>query len=442
MLASAVELAAPRPNIPGWLRDQRTLAQLCAIIALALLSLGLNVFTTSRTWDARQSVGHSREVQLAIDQIVRDLLDLQQAAQSLRLDRTSENVEQFDRVRARLGEDTEAARALTADNSLQQDLLAEFGELLTHHLAAMDKVAASAPGSGVGRGLAPSMSADATRMSLLIAKMREHEDALLQARSARADNLTAVMLPTLCFSAAFIALLIVMLAQSINRLIRERDQSESEKETELAATEMMMREVDHRVRNSLGLVYNLLTLQQRRKGVDVATQGFLAEAANQILVVARMHERLYRSGAPQRLRIDHYLADLCNDVAAYALPAESRSAIRVNAAEVDVPAERAVWLGLIVVEFVTNALKYGSPTPQSPIRIDLARVGEGLRVEVSDQGHGLPEDFDPKACKGLGMQVVVLLVKQLHGVLAIDRTWAGARFVVTIPADAAVAVHQ
>jgi two-component sensor histidine kinase len=204
---------------------------------------------------------------------------------------------------------------------------------------------------------------------------------------------------------------------------------------------MMMREVDHRVRNSLGLVYNLLTFQQRRKGVDEATQTFLAEAANQILVVARMHERLYRSGAPQQLRIDHYLADLCNDVAAYALPPESRSAIRVHAAAVDVPAEKAVWLGLIVVEFVTNALKYGSPTPQSPIQIEVARADEGLRIEVSDQGHGLPADFDPKACKGLGMQVVALLVKQLHGVLAIDRTWSGARFVVTIPADAAVAVR-
>jgi two-component sensor histidine kinase len=332
-------------------------------------------------------------------------------------------------------------RALTADNFLQQDLITEFGELLTQHLTSMDKVAASEPGSGVGRSMVPAMSVDANRMSALIATMRQQEDALLQTRSTRADNLVAVMLPTLCFSAAFVALLIVMLARLINRLIRERDQNVSEKETELAATEMMMREVDHRVRNSLGLVYNLLTFQQRRKGVDEATQTFLAEAANQILVVARMHERLYRSGAPQQLRIDHYLADLCNDVAAYALPPESRSAIRVHAAAVDVPAEKAVWLGLIVVEFVTNALKYGSPTPQSPIQIEVARADEGLRIEVSDQGHGLPADFDPKACKGLGMQVVALLVKQLHGVLAIDRTWSGARFVVTIPADAAVAVR-
>lgn len=91
MLASVVGLATIRPGISGWRRDQRPLAQLCAFIVLALFSLGLIVFTTSRTWDARQSVKLTREVQLAIDQIVRDLFDLQQAMQSLRFDRTPEH---------------------------------------------------------------------------------------------------------------------------------------------------------------------------------------------------------------------------------------------------------------------------------------------------------------------------------------------------------------
>jgi hypothetical protein len=54
-------------------------------------------------------------------------------------------------------------------------------------------------------------------------------------------------------------------------------------------------------------------------------------------------------------------------------------------------------------------------------------------VAVADSGRGLPEDFDPCASKGLGMQVVVLLVKQLHGTLGIDRAWEGARFAVTLP---------
>jgi two-component sensor histidine kinase len=146
-----------------------------------------------------------------------------------------------------------------------------------------------------------------------------------------------------------------------------------------------------------------------------------------------VHERLYAAGGPERLQIGAYLRDLCNDVAAYSLPEESRTAIRVTAVETHLPAEQLIWLGLVVVEFVTNALKYGSPDLNAPIVVDVASNGGELQVSVSDQGRGLPADFDPQASKGLGMEVVGLLVKQLHGTLRIDRDWAGARFIVTMP---------
>jgi hypothetical protein len=69
----------------------------------------------------------------------------------------------------------------------------------------------------------------------------------------------------------------------------------------------------------------------------------------------------------------------------------------------------------------TRRLKYGSPAPERPIEVDVTRLDGLLRVMVSDGGRGLPEDFDPRLSKGLGMQVVSLLVKQLHGALAIGR---------------------
>jgi two-component sensor histidine kinase len=74
----------------------------------------------------------------------------------------------------------------------------------------------------------------------------------------------------------------------------------------------------------------------------------------------------------------------------------------------------AIWLGLIVVELVTNAVKYGSPSLESPIMVDVSPDEKESRVVVSDSGVGLPPDFDLKTNKGLGMQVVLLLVNQLH----------------------------
>jgi len=110
--------------------------------------------------------------------------------------------------------------------------------------------------------------------------------------------------------------------------------------------------------------------------------------------------------------------------------------IGVRAMEAALPAEQSIWLGLIVVELVTNALKYGNPAAERPIQVDVARLDGQLRVTVSDRGRGLPQDFDPRTSKGLGMQVVGLLVKQLHGSLVIDRAWRGARFIVTMPLPA------
>jgi two-component sensor histidine kinase len=133
------------------------------------------------------------------------------------------------------------------------------------------------------------------------------------------------------------------------------------------------------------------------------------------------------------------LRDLCADVGAYSLPPDSRAAIKVQAIESDLPAEQAVWLGLIVVEFVTNALKYAKPSLLAPILIEVTADAGQLRVSVADRGAGLPDAFDPFACTGLGMQVAVLLVRQLRGTLGIDRAWAGTRFVVTVPMIAASA---
>jgi two-component sensor histidine kinase len=280
------------------------------------------------------------------------------------------------------------------------------------------------------------MTTDVTRVSRLVTEMRDHEDGLLTQRIRRADAFFAVLLPTLSFSVAVIAYLVLSVGRSIARALREGEIVLSEKDGELAAKDILMREVDHRVRNSLNLIYNLMLLQQRRTAEDSVARCLLKEAANQILVVARVHERLYKYGSMQAVELGEYLQNLCTDVATIALPAEAQAAIQLNAARAEVRAEEAIWLGLIVVELVTNAVKYGNPSPQSPIMIDVSPDDRQLRLTVSDNGAGLPPGFDLKTGKGLGMQVVLLLVRQLHATLEVDPDWLGTRFIVTVPLPA------
>jgi two-component sensor histidine kinase len=431
ILADAGGLTTPRQNETGRLRG-RGLIRFVGVAVLLVASLTLSAIVTEGTRQARSRVGHSNEVLRAIDKVVWDLLGLQQIIQMPRIDRDPDRARRFIGVRANI----ETLTRLTADDSVQQHLLAALKTRSVRYLSNIDRLAAFDVDSRSDPDLVPLLSADANEMSRLIGAMSAREDNLLRSRSERAESVFELLLPTLSISAGLIGFLLLAAAKSIKRVVRERDIRLIEKESELAAKDMMMREVDHRARNSLDLVYNLMTLQQQRPGNDAKTRHLLAEAANQILVVARVHERLYRARVFDQLPVGDFLRELCDDIAAYSLSKDQRALIGVQAVAAELPAEQAIWFGLIVVELVTNALKYGSPSPERPIHVLVVRCDGKLRVTVSDGGSGLPEDFDPRAVKGLGMQVVGLLVKQLRGTLSIDRSWRGARFVITIPLPA------
>jgi two-component sensor histidine kinase len=274
-MIQAYGLTALRRNVPHWLLGQRALVQFAGIVVLTIASLGLSAIVTERMREARLAVGQSREMQLAIDRMVWDLLALQQPMQARRLNRDSDRASRFVGIRNNVRDDIVALIRQTADKPLQQQLLTEFDPLFRRYLSNLDRLAASEAGSGAARDLGPPLLADAEQMSLLIGEMRELEDIRLKSRFERADLSFQLLLPTLLIAASFITLLVVMAAKSINRVVRERDRWLLEKEGELATKDMMMREVNHRPRNSLDLVYKLMTLQQRP---EAANQDRVASA--------------------------------------------------------------------------------------------------------------------------------------------------------------------
>jgi two-component sensor histidine kinase len=100
-----------------------------------------------------------------------------------------------------------------------------------------------------------------------------------------------------------------------------------------------------------------------------------------------------------------------------------------------VPTDLAVPLGLLVNELVTNAFKYAYPGASGEVRVELtADSPERLRLEVSDQGVGLPADFNPARSKSLGMRLVVSLTRQLGGKLEWQDARPGTRFVLEVSA--------
>ncbi len=217
----------------------------------------------------------------------------------------------------------------------------------------------------------------------------------------------------------------VMTHLELLRALRQRTEAEAEKAALLAEKDLLVQEVHHRVKNSLSTVQSLLLLQSRTTTDEDVAQP-LRESAARIQVFGTMHEHLYRIGAASHVEIATYLASLLDDQqAAFALGPSPRKII-LEADKAQWPSSEAPALGMIVVELVTNALKYGEGT----VRVTLRTTVDGVVLTVEDEGRGLLPDFDPTKSRGLGMRVVTgLLRTQGRGRLDIDRSRPGTTFV-------------
>ncbi len=197
--------------------------------------------------------------------------------------------------------------------------------------------------------------------------------------------------------------------------------------------DLLMQEVHHRVKNSLTMVQSLLVLQARNSdNVEVSRQ--LNESAARIRTFEAMHEHLYRMGAAGRVDMASYLGTLIdNQQSAFASGLDGRR-IEFVAESIWWPSAEAPTLGLILVELVTNALKYGA----GRVAVTLRRSGDDAQLIVEDEGRGLSHDFDPGDSKGLGMRVITgMLRSQERGRFAIDRTRGHTCFIATMKAPPA-----
>ena len=182
---------------------------------------------------------------------------------------------------------------------------------------------------------------------------------------------------------------------------------------DLDEAEVLMREVDHRVKNSLAMVAGMLRMQARQVGNDT-TQDVLNEASARVQTVARVHERLQKGRDVTRVALSEYLPAMARDLAgALAKPGVE---ICTDVAEVDVPSEMAVSLGLIAAEMLTNAFKHAFADEDEPCEVVLnveAREA-GLHIEVRDNGRGGCEAFEGEGHgAGLGTRVITMYVEQL-----------------------------
>lgn len=218
-------------------------------------------------------------------------------------------------------------------------------------------------------------------------------------------------------------------AANILGMAIERQRMEENLRKALDRQEVLMREVNHRVNNSLQIVASMLHLHSSvAQSEEVGRE--LRQAGGRITAIARAHKRLHSGDKIDALDLGAYLTEVCGDIAA-SMP---DCTIEVDAAEgVVIRTDQALPAVLLVNELITNVAKYAYPDGVCRVWVTLSRSSErSVVISVRDEGVGLPSQFDLKAGR-LGMRLINSFAQQLRGDLQVFRKDPGTEFVLTFP---------
>ena len=201
--------------------------------------------------------------------------------------------------------------------------------------------------------------------------------------------------------------------------------------------QILLKEVNHRVKNSLQVVSGMLQLQANAVG-DPDLSERLNEASTRILAVGRAYDRLAYNADYENIDLVAYLREVIEDLEPVVAPCN----IHFDAPEeIQFAADRAILVALIVNELISNAGKYAYPDrPDGSIWVRLVRMENNtVVVSVRDEGVGLPADFDPTTSKRLGTRLMNALSKQLEAELTRPLSTVGTSFALLVPFQPPVA---
>jgi two-component sensor histidine kinase len=203
-------------------------------------------------------------------------------------------------------------------------------------------------------------------------------------------------------------------AEERARAVEALRASEAALRRALAEREALLKELHHRVKNNLQVITSLLEMQADR-AVHPQAQSSLVEARSRIGAIASMHELLYQSDSFSEIELSAYVRRLVAHVVSF-YQKDSRVSVSVIGDGIDVDLARAVPLGLLLNELVSNACKHAFPgNTEGQLEIRLDEADGGMHVQVRDTGPGFPAGLDHRTSTTLGLQLVRMLAKQLGG---------------------------
>jgi two-component sensor histidine kinase len=187
-----------------------------------------------------------------------------------------------------------------------------------------------------------------------------------------------------------------------------------------------LREVNHRVGNSLQIIASLLHLQASSSAQD-DVKAALTNAMGRVAAVAQVHRRLYTSHDLKSVLLNQYLDALLEDLRRSA-EGNRMSRLTLKAEPIEIDPDRAVAIGIIVNELVMNAVKYAYPDGAGPIHVVLGSQGDDVLLSIADDGVGLNVKADPRST-GMGQRIVTAMATKLDAAVERDPGHAGTRII-------------
>jgi two-component sensor histidine kinase len=201
----------------------------------------------------------------------------------------------------------------------------------------------------------------------------------------------------------------------------------------LEQKEFLLRELQHRVMNSLNILSSLLVLQSKHAS-EPAVREQLASAQQRILAMGAVYRHLYSADINARVEFGDFLTMICRE-SERAYVGAARPTISCETDVIEVSGNQAASLAVLAHELITNALKHAYPEGEAgPIFVRLKRGADGIvELSVADRGQGIPADVTHDRPSSLGFKVIMATVRQFNARLEIRRLDSGTEIVIHFP---------
>jgi two-component sensor histidine kinase/putative methionine-R-sulfoxide reductase with GAF domain len=225
------------------------------------------------------------------------------------------------------------------------------------------------------------------------------------------------------------------------RLYEGQKNAEEQVRESLREKEILLQEINHRVKNNLQIISSLLNLQSRDISDERVLRSFQT-GQDRIGAMAMVHEKLYQSDDLARIDFEEYLRSLSSSLmSSYGLTSRNID-LEINAENVLLGVDTAIPCGVIVNELVSNSLKHAFPEDRDgKIAVSFHEDDGQYKMVFMDDGVGMPGQLDLSCPSTLGLTIVNALIGQLKGTMELD-TGGGCKISITFPVKTPLYAHR